>query len=547
MSATPPGGVQPGGVPDPDRPSGAVPDPDPTAAPGPAGQGADPQPSPGSTGRSVLNAAKWQTIARFAPLVVNLSLTPYVILKLGAVGYGMWLIVNTLINFVGQVDGGLGATAQRYFAIFAGARDRRTMTSYLVTLVLCILGIGAVVLVPIAFSAGALADFFHAPADLREATTALFQVMVALVGLGFVRSLFIGVLQAHHKYFLTSLASLLGYAVYAALLFFGLREGHGLWAVAAAAIGQAGIHTLMVVPPALRLLTPRGWTLMSRKDFVDFWRFSLTLQAGGIARLISTNGTTLIVGRLAMAQVPHYGPGLTFSQTLRDLPTSALAPMQTVVGNEVGRNGPRSALPMLTALQRNWVRLVVGWTVAGAPAVWVGITAWLPLEGTLAGQVGAILVVSNMFMLLGQLTIEWGMLLRHPEIGGWSGVVGATVTLAFALLFVGPFGALGVAFAAVLGQVTALVLVLVMARNRLDVVPHSPLRDVPWGAATLALLTSSGLAYLVFDLFQRGIVPSGVLGLLCGGTPAIVALFVYLGLVFGWRRGLTQMVSLVRR
>jgi len=77
------------------------------------------------------------------------------------------LTVMSVILFLVSFDGGISPTAGRYFAVYAGADDRRNATRLLVTLVLLILLLSSVVSVSMFFLAPLIVPLFHMPDHLR--------------------------------------------------------------------------------------------------------------------------------------------------------------------------------------------------------------------------------------------------------------------------------------------------------------------------------------------------------------------------------------------
>lgn len=486
-------------------------------------------------GSSVLGATGWQTLAQVAPLVVNLALTPFVITSLGRVAYGLWLVCSTFTQFLGQVDGGIGTTALRYFTRFAGSGDRRSAGRYARTLALMVLGVTAVTLLPAFLLTDLVVEFFHAPPDLADGAAFLLRTLVVLLGLGFLRNILAGILNAHQRYALTSITQLASYAVYAAGLVVVLTQGWGLHGMAYAFIAQQVVATAFIVPAALKLIDVRGVGFLSRAEIGEFLSVAWKVQLAGLMNMLSFQGVFLLVGRMAPRQVPDFGPGATFAQQMRFLPFNAVRPMQSTIGATIGAHGEEAGRARFRGLQRVWVIVIVGWVAVGAPASYHGVNAWLPLDNDLAGTVAAILLVGHLFALLPQVLVQWLVLQGRPEFEMWSSILTVAATVALAFATVGAFGALGVAVGTAVAQVLGMIALLVLA-GRAGFLPRNPLIDVPWlqaaAAAALSWLTCGFTAALI----AQGTLPRGAPGLVLVGLSAAPCLAAYLVATVGPRR-----------
>lgn len=487
--------------------------------------------------KRLVGGAGWQTLAQVAPLFVNLLLTPFVITHLGRELYALWIVTSTFVQFMAQFDGGIGRSALRYFTLLAAEQDRRGMASHLVTLLIGIIGVTAITLLPFYFLAPVVADFFHAPAEQLGPVQCLLQVLVFMVGLSLARNLFASVLLAHHRFAYNAINLLIGYAVYAVGMWYVVGQGLGLVGIAYVYIAQQVAATLLIVPASLRHLDFRGLRLLRRSQIRDFVRFAVKLQASGILSMLSAQGVTLIVARLAPGQVADFTPGATFAQQLRTLPMNALVPAQSTLGHALVAE-PGRAPEVFRRIQRLWVVLVCGWVAVGAPATYVGVNVWLPLGGDLAGRIAATLLVGHLLALLPLVLTSWAMLQGFPEVEMWGNVVTVAVTLACAFVLVGPLGAWGVALGVPLAQACGLATMLVLVRRRLEVTPHSPLTCIPVVATLAAALAASLAAWGMHTLVELGHVPRGALGLVACGLPAGVVLVAYFGATLGLRRSL---------
>ncbi|WP_162872761.1 lipopolysaccharide biosynthesis protein [Austwickia chelonae] len=504
----------------------------------------DQEPPPDGTGAGgprrgratvVVRSAGWQLLAQLAPLVVNLTLTPYVITKLGVVAYGLFLIASTLTQFLGQFDGGIGRSATRYFAVYAGQGDSRAATRLLTSLLVCVVGLTSVTLGTVFVLAPKVVDFFHAPPALEQDTIFLIRVLTITVGVALARNLFAGVLNAHHRFRLTASTILLGYVVYAVGMLIVLEKGYGLWGVAWIFVAQQILATVTLVPSALPLLSADGVGFITRAELKEFFAFAWKVQLAGLLNMTGLQGATLIVGRMAPHDVPVFGPGSTFAYQLRMMPLNAIAPLQSVLGQSIGSRGAADTVGTFVRAQRIWAIAVGGWVAVGAPAAYFGVNVWLPLPGEEAGLVASLMLVAHLFALLPEPLGLWCMLLERPEFEMRAGAITVFLMLSLSALLVPAVGAVGVAAATIVAQMSSFAYRLLMV-SRLPVPVPGPLRSVPWAWMVLAALLSFACVWGTTVLIERGVLPGRGLGLVLCGVAAAPAMATYVGATLGLRR-----------
>ncbi|GAB76701.1 Membrane protein involved in the export of O-antigen and teichoic acid [Austwickia chelonae] len=485
--------------------------------------------------RALVHGASWQLLAQLAPLVVNLALTPYVITKLGVVAYGLFLIASTLTQFLSQFDGGIGRSATRYFALYAGQGDRRAATRLLTSLLVCVITLTSVTLGTVFVLAPIVVDFFHAPPDLEQDTIFLVRVLTITVGVALARNLFSGVLNAHHRFRLTASTILLGYVVYAVGMLVVLENGYGLWGVAWIFVVQQILATVTLVPSALPLLSADGIGFVTRAELREFFAFAWKVQLAGLLNMTGLQGATLIVGRMAPHDVPVFGPGSTFAYQLRMVPLNAIAPLQSMLGQSIGRRGAPDTVEIFARAQRIWVIVIGGWVAVGAPAAYFGVNVWLPLPGEEAGLVASLMLLAHLFALLPEPLGLWCMLLERPEFEMRAGAITVTLMLTLSVLLVPLVGAVGVALATIVAQMSSFSYRLRMV-SRLPVPVPGPLRSVPWTRMVLAALLSFLCVWGMATLIRQGFLPGRGIGLVLCGAAAAPAMAVYVGTTLGLRR-----------
>ncbi|MCH8612363.1 lipopolysaccharide biosynthesis protein [Arsenicicoccus dermatophilus] len=507
--------------------------PDPAAA-------AHQPPPPSSAAKTLLRGASWQTVAQVAPLALNLLLTPVVLGYFGLEAYGKFLLVNSLVGAMATFDGGIGASAQRYFTLYAGKDERDRITSLLVSLLGIITVVSVVVFAGLWNAAHPILAFFKTSDRLMPETAYLFRTMVVVVGVALVRQLFACVLFAMQKFSVPSITGLVGHAIYATGLLLTIHLDLGLYGVAYTFMVQQVMSTLLIVPSAMRFLTFRRFRFLTGAETREFFGYAWKAQIASVLEMAGLQGDMLIVQRFASPYAAIFGTGSQFAMQLRMLPTNAGTPIQATLGRWVGENGAEDTLPKFEKIQRLWVTVVSGWVAVGVPACLFGVVEWLRMPSPLPGQVAALALAGHFFPLLALPTILWVLTLGHPEIDMRYGFVNVTLNLALTAAVIVPFGVLGSVAATVTAQFVSLLYLLHQVRRHLPLPPRPPLIHVP----VLEMIFAASISYLgvygVSRIIEMGYLPKGGLGLVVCGLGAVPAVLAYVWATVGFRSAITM-------
>jgi len=165
-------------------------------------------------------------------VVVSLFLTPYIISHLGKTGYGIWVLISSIIGYYGILDLGFTSAITRYVARYAGQKDYRALNETISTslAMFCILGLVAT---GASFAAaGPLSKFFNIPTDLIEKFRQVVVLLGLAAGLGFSANLFGAIIRAHERFVVANFVAIIITLIRAGLIVLFLSHGMGLVGVA---------------------------------------------------------------------------------------------------------------------------------------------------------------------------------------------------------------------------------------------------------------------------------------------------------------------------
>jgi O-antigen/teichoic acid export membrane protein len=219
--------------------------------------------------------SNWFGLAALA--VCTAILTPIMIAHLGAVDYGVWVLLGSVLDYYGLLDIGMRAAMFRYVGKFRGADARdeinRTFSSALLIVIITALLVGALSIVV------AVALPHNLP--LQGHSVAVYRQLLLLLGFSiaitFPVRMLATYLSAQQRWDLFNAASTLSIVMRGAAIIGALKLGYGIVAVAYCTLGVSlislGQHIALVrlSDPGVRV----SLSLISRERIGQLFGFSM--------------------------------------------------------------------------------------------------------------------------------------------------------------------------------------------------------------------------------------------------------------------------------
>lgn len=246
----------------------------------------------------LINAlSNWMALA--ITVVVGLFLTPYIIGYLGKTGYGIWILVSSIIGYYGLLDLGVSSAITRYVARYAGQKDYKSLNETINTslVMFCIIGF---VVVGASFAvAGPLSRFFNIPTDQVEKFQKVVWLLGLAAGLGFPGNLFGAVIRAHERFVAANCVTIFITLMRASLVVLLLSRDIGLVGVAYSHLASAVLRIILnfamckLLFSHLRLrLREARWDVL--RTLLAFGAMTTVLQVADIMRF---NLDSFVIGK----------------------------------------------------------------------------------------------------------------------------------------------------------------------------------------------------------------------------------------------------------
>ena len=230
--------------------------------------------------------------------VAGFFLSPYVVHHLGNLTYGVWVIIGSLVSYMGLLDLGLRGAVTRFVSKGVAQNDHEQSGQAVSGALWIRLWISlAIVAAGLILSVG-LHHVFVIPPALQQAARIAVLVTAITVGINLWCGVFGGVLVALHRYDLTSGVSILQTSARAAGIVLLLRSGHGilglaLWDLCTAVLSNSALIFLCFrVYPQLKVV----FGSPGRATLAKLWNYSFYAFLINVAIQVTYYTDNLVVG-----------------------------------------------------------------------------------------------------------------------------------------------------------------------------------------------------------------------------------------------------------
>jgi O-antigen/teichoic acid export membrane protein len=218
--------------------------------------------------------------------VVAFFLSPFVVRSLGNSAYGAWVLLGSLVGYMGLLDMGVRGAVTRYIAKFH-AENEHQQSSRLATsafIIFCVTGLLTVLLA--VFLAAFVVPAFRIPADLLSDARIVVILGGMTIGTSLINGVFEGIIIGRQRFDYESGLTIVAEGLRALLVVVALRAGQGLVALALIQLA-IGILRMGAARQIGRSLYPevqirfRNWDSKSIRTIFSFSVYVIFLQASG--------------------------------------------------------------------------------------------------------------------------------------------------------------------------------------------------------------------------------------------------------------------------
>ncbi|HXX44140.1 MAG TPA: polysaccharide biosynthesis C-terminal domain-containing protein [Candidatus Acidoferrales bacterium] len=389
---------------------------------------------------------------------VFLLLVPFILHRVGAVGYGTWSIFGTIIGLGWLLDLGIGPSVTKHVAEYRGRGDdsqlRRLLNTscalYLVitTLSVCVLW---------AFSGVMIHQLFRGQeAPPINELRVLWVLLLPIIAADLLSKPFIAVISGCQRMDLGNVLFFFNNASNAILTVVFLCAGGQLRGLCFAALVSALLSLLISIVMAHRLLpsiTPNPFAC-DVATLRTICSFSLGLYAGNLMTTVQGQVEKLYLARLVgVVPVGWYSMASEAASKVRRMPDLLLGPVMAAT-SELDAANERSKVAQLYYRAHKYlavtaVPLVIFALVAAKPLV----SLWLGPKLSFVAVPFALLVVGNFFPQIGAPTyfVLIGRGILRPTV--YAASLAAILNVVLSFVFIRRWGFVGAVWGTILPMI----------------------------------------------------------------------------------------------
>src|SRR5438552_9134266 len=180
-------------------------------------------------------------------VVVGFLMMPFIVNHIGLTGFGIWMLVNTLVGYMGLLDVGLGPTLVKKSAELLATKDVQALNRIISIFFVLYLLIGSIIGVAVVTLSPVAPHVFNVPAESISEFQAVFWILGLQVAVSFPMSIWIGLLGGLQAYHIQNSISTITTLTKAAGTFFLLQAGSGLVSLIWLGFALAGVGWLIAM------------------------------------------------------------------------------------------------------------------------------------------------------------------------------------------------------------------------------------------------------------------------------------------------------------
>jgi O-antigen/teichoic acid export membrane protein len=247
-------------------------------------------------------------LGTIANMAVGFFLSPFILHRLGDVAFGVWVLANSVVAYLGLLDLGMQSSVLRFVSKGHTKGDHKGASEAISAALWVRLQVSALALLLSAGLAVVFPHVFKVPADLasdaRKAILLIGVVTAITMSVGVVG----GVISALNRYDLQNYVNLLQTAIRVVGVVFVLRTGHGIVGIALSELVAVVVGNALLVWIARRLYPELRIQLKKpkRETLRKIWSYSFYAFLTTIAVQLVYQTDNLVVGAFVSASAVTY-------------------------------------------------------------------------------------------------------------------------------------------------------------------------------------------------------------------------------------------------
>jgi O-antigen/teichoic acid export membrane protein len=233
-------------------------------------------------------------------LTVSFLLTPFLVSKLGARNYGLWVLVLSMLGYGGLLELGIQTAVVKLVAQLRVPEKEQDLRRLIATAFAYFQGAGILVALVLWFAAPHFLAHTVKDTGSQEIIRQLLWILGVDVLVSFPGFVFTGVLFGYQNYHLKTAVDVISTAANAVLLYLLLGHGHGLLAVAAVKTSLDFLATLAFLVLCLRISSSMTLNIrvVTRQSMRELFTFGGKIFVSTTTSRMATSSEPVIVSSI---------------------------------------------------------------------------------------------------------------------------------------------------------------------------------------------------------------------------------------------------------
>ena len=413
-------------------------------------------PEPGDRTRRLFGNAAVLTLAQMSGVLVSLVVTPYILTSIGIKNYGLWILIGSVLAYVGLLQLSLGRGTIRFIALHA-ERDEYEVVRRIVSYGVAWHLVAAVLLTPVAWLIAryVLPHLSISAGMLNTARTVFLLTFAYVLVAGAVRPLS-ALLIGLERMWLTSLATIGSQVLYAVSVVGLLVSGAGIYALPIALLLNAcALGTTYYV--MARKLIGRVFGnpfALDRAVRTDLLKFGSWFQVTNLAGIVNTETDAILIATwVNVESVGLYGISDKIARLVRMVPLALLPPLLPAATGIYAQGNRKKLARTILDSSRMLGFLTVGtagFVIATSPLI---MTTWLGRAYPDVPTITTLLLLAYTVNNLTGVGTTVVAAVGKPRYESEYAVIGMTLNIGATVILAPFFGLYGVIGGTVIGVV----------------------------------------------------------------------------------------------
>ncbi len=408
---------------------------------------------------------------------IFLILTPYIALRLGTDGYGLWSLIQATVGIFGLFDLGFATSVVKYIADARGKDDKERLAALTSTFFWVYAVLGLAVLVAAMAFATVLPSALNIPLERSSAAVMVFVLIAFRTAISMPLGMFRGVMTGFQQQWWANIIKILGTVLYAVFSWWALYFEPSIERLAVASLVS---HLIAMIVGAWICLTRLPEVTISPRRFNkgligEVSSFSLYFFMIQVSTLIYTKVDAMIIQTyMSLSAVAMYNVAARASEHAAGLCrqlTNALTPVVAELRGAGDEQNIRAVFRMGTKISTAMAApVLIGLYVLAEPT----LIAWMGAGFADAVPVCRLLLIASMISVVHGNAANILSMTGHQRYLAFVFFAGQILNLILTIGLIKEYEILGVAFATLVSS--AIIDILFVQRKASQATGLSQLR-----------------------------------------------------------------------